>query len=166
MKSHLAETISGSAAPVAVRPRPDNEHVKDTGIVPFDLRINFERAKQIFRIKPAPHGHHRSPHVLQMRPKIALLPKAIVRPVLHELRPELDLTLEKFRFDVRERTDVQVEFIAIGRFVIERLWVLPRRFFKLLAESGKEPKCMRQIERAVVMKVVPDEPIGNWRLRR
>src|SRR5262245_1596989 len=101
-----------------------------------------------------------------MRPKIALLPKAIISPVLHKLRPELDLTLEKLRFDIRERTDVQIKLVAIGRFVIERLWILPGRFFKLLAESGKEPKRMRQIERAVVMKDVRDEQIRRGRMKR
>ena len=101
-----------------------------------------------------------------MRTEVARLPEFVVSVVLHQVVPEFDLAFEIKFVGVRQRAEFQIKLVTVGRFVIERLWLLARRLVEFLAEPGKEPERVRQIERAVVMEIVADEPIGNRRLRR
>src|SRR5438309_4102083 len=85
--------------------------------------------------------------------------------MLGQAIPKSDSILEVALVGVLERTEVEIELVAVGRFVIEALHAPGRRLRARLAEAGKEIKGVRQKEGAVVMKIV-EEPVGNRRLRR
>ena len=96
VEADLAEFVTRTLAPLAVRPRTHDKHVVDAWIHALGVVIDFQRAKQIFGIKPAAHGHHGAVNVLEMRPWIAGLPEVIVVRMREKLRPLGSLSLEQF----------------------------------------------------------------------
>src|SRR5215831_13625672 len=85
----------------------------------------------------------------------------------HYLVPMRDLAFQVFLVRVRQRTELEEEFVAVGRFMVEaQIAELLRRLRSRFAEVGDEVEAMRQLERAVVMPVIADEPIADRRLRR
>src|SRR5438046_2340915 len=99
-----------------------------------------------------------------MRAEVARPPEFLVIPVRHELVPDLDFAFDKPLVGAGERAHVEKKIVAIRRFEIKTLDLLARRLFELLAEPGEKSERVRQVERAVVVEVVADEPIRDRRL--
>src|SRR6185503_16634834 len=142
-----------SARPAAVRPGADDEHVEGARIPPLDLAIDLERAEEVLRVEPSAHGHDGGLYALEMGPQVSRLPELVVRVVLHQLLPERDPALEEARLRVRERAELQVELVAIGRFEVERLGPLARGLLERLPKGREEAKRVWKVKRAVVVEV-------------
>ena len=104
-----------------------------------------------------------------MAADVARLPECVVVGVLEQVVPERDLVVEVLRVDVGERADVQVEAVAVGRGrrEVDQAW--PRHAGRLgprRAEAAVEANRVREVERAVVVKIVAHEPLGDGGLRR
>src|ERR1044072_1846544 len=82
------EPIAIRTHPASMKPRTHHQHVKDSGILLFDMLIGRERAKQIFIVVPTADGHYRRVNVLQVRQDVSLFPKLIVVGMQKQLVPE------------------------------------------------------------------------------
>src|SRR5262245_30039843 len=100
-----------------------------------------------------------------MRKRVARLPVVVIVRVLHQLVPDRYLAFEILLVCIRQRSEVEKKAITVGRRMIESRHVLSRRFRPRAPEAGKKVECVREKERAVVMEIVADKPVGDRRLR-
>jgi len=163
---HVAQPAALGSRPAAVRPGPHHQGVGHAGVLPFDVLVDLQRAEQVLRVEPAAHRQHRRPDALEVRADVPRLPEGVVGLVRHQVVPELHLALEVALVHPRERTERQVEPVAVERLIVEPRPGLRRRLGPRPAEAGVEAERVGQVERAVVMPVVTDEPVGDRRLRR
>src|SRR5208283_141961 len=166
VKIHAAEMITIASRPATMKPRSHHEDVvADGGIEPLDRTKNSERAKKVFAVIPATNSHHRGVDVLKVRTHIARLPEIIVVAVVHAVVPKFNFAAKIILVSIRERAEVQKEFVSVGYFVTQWFWRSSHRHFQFLGEIGGKIERVSQKKRAVVMNIVPDEPVSLRRLR-
>src|SRR6476659_963699 len=142
-----------------MNPGTDDQYVEYAGIVLLHLAIDIQRTEQIFGIVPSSHGHYGGLNFLQMRAEVARLPVIVVGPVFHHLIPIRNSAFEVLFIRIGERTETQVKVVTIRGLEIERLRLLPRGFIEPLFENTQKTKSMRQVKRAVVVKIIANKPI-------
>ena len=103
VKANIPERVSISGSPAPVHPWPHDQDVDTARALRFDSPVHFERAEKVFRVKPAPHRHHRRLNLLQMRPDVARLPEVVPAVVFHHGVPEGHLVFEVLLVGVAER---------------------------------------------------------------
>ncbi len=162
---HVAEVLA-VARPPAVGPRPHDEGVRRAGAVALDVLVGLERAEEVLGVEPAADGQDGGLDALEVRPEVARLPEGVVRLVRHHLVPEGDRVLQVERVRVRERHELLVELVPVLGAEVEPRTRLRRRGRARLPEAREEAEGVRQVEGAVVMEVVADEPVGDGRLGR
>ena len=163
---HVAELVTIRPDPSTVKPRTQHQGVVDARIVFLDSGVDIRRAVRILRIKESADGHHVGVDVLEVRKDVATLPEGVVRVVLHQRIPERDLAVKVLLVCVLERPHIEVELIGVVHAKVESLTPRVRRIGTRSLKEREEPECVLQIERAIVVKVVADEPVGDRRLWR
>ena len=128
--------------------------------------VHAQRTLRVLLVIPAADGHHRRFHAREVLPDAARLPELVVSGVVDVLQPERLLVLEVFLVGVGQRSEIQVELVAVRRAGVERRHHR-RPFRTALArpEALVETEAMGQHERAVVIGVVAQVVIGHRRLR-
>src|SRR5678816_3078097 len=96
-----------------------------------------------------------------IRDSVASLPVGVVVRVFHQVVPEPDFALQIVAIRVRQRAEVEKESITVGSPMCEPWWKIRGRLGTILAERCEEVERVRQKQRAVVMKVIADEPVGD-----
>ena len=100
------------------------------------------------------------------RPRVKPQAPVITPPSVFYVTAEpAAVTLDVYAHFV-ERTELQVELVAVGRAIVERNRALPCRSFQRLAEEREEPKRVCQVQRPVVAEIVAEKPIRHRGLRR
>ena len=163
---HVAEVVRIVPCPLAMRPRSHEDPVRQTRVLLLDRLIGGQRPVQILGVEPPSDDHHRRRHVCEVRQYHPRLPPVVVVRVIHHFRPELDAVPEELRFDVLDRPEPQEEVVCVLVRPLELCASSPRRFRSRAAERGIEREGVQQEESAVVMEVVPDEPVRDRGLRR
>ena len=165
VERHHSEMISSAAPPLPVRPRSHDQQVRRPRIQFLHPRVRLQRPKQILRIIPSTHRHHRAVHVLEMRPDVPRLPPGVVGGMLKKLVPDGCGTLEILAVRVGQRAHAQEELVTVLGAVEKVLHLLVQRIPQLLIHPVEEAKVLSEEEGAVVMDVVAHEPVRNRRLR-
>ena len=162
----VAQLVPVTASPIPMRPGSDDEQVRDPGILPFGPPIRLQRAEEVLGVVPAADGHHRATDILEMRPNVAGLPKRVVGRMRQKLSPLRHASFQQELIRVGQRPHAQEKIVAVRRLEVEGLGVFMQRVFGPLREVMEEPEVLRQEKRAVVIEVVPHEPIRDRRLGR
>jgi hypothetical protein len=87
MKADGAQGFANATAPLAVRPRADNQRIDDAGIEPLGPAVGLQRPEEVLRVEPPADRHHGAADVLEVWPDVPGLPPAIISRVCQELRP-------------------------------------------------------------------------------
>ncbi len=162
----VAEMVSVGARPATVIPRPHDELYVAIWTLRAGRLVGVQGSPEILGIEPASDGEHGGLDVAQELRSGASLPIGIVVGVLGEFIPPGNFVVVVTGIDIRKRLKVEEEAVSIGRVSREVVGPLGGGLGSRLAEDVHEVEHVRQKERAVVMEVVADEPVGDGRLRR
>jgi len=138
-------------------PRTHHQRVVRAGTLLLRGAIQAQGAEQVFGVEPAADSHHRRLHVFHMLADVAGLPVVAIDVVIEDLSPVLDLAVKKLLVEILQRAGAQVEFVAVGRSVVE--WHRAGRArlaagANVLPEVRQESKRVRQEKCAVVTEIV------------
>ena len=161
IESDIPQAVAITADPATVQPGPHHNHVRRARAVRLDRPIGLQGSEQILGIEPSADRQHGRLDVLEMGAQVPRFPEIVVGLVPQSLAPERNIIFEKRRIGVGQWSHPQKEVIAVRRFVVERVIELLGRSRAGPAKLRHEVEKMRQDERAIVMPVVPDKPIGN-----
>ena len=153
--------------PSAVPPRTHDEVVHDVRVVLFHGGVGLQRTVQVLGVEEPADHEHRGLDVSQVGQRRAGLPEFVVVGMLHHGVPDPVLPVQVLLVDVRERTEIEVPAVAVRRAVIAEPRGPPGgRHGTRRAVEGQEAEAGLQLERAVVVAVVADPPVGHGRLGR
>ena len=164
----VAEMVAIGTRPATVEPWAHDELYIAVRAFGVGRLVGVQRSPEIFGIKPASDGEHGGTDVLEVLGSGAGLPERVVVGMLNDILPPGDFVVIVAGIDVRERLDVaEEEIVAVGRRrTFEGVWPLGGELRTRLAEGEHEAEHLRQVEGAVVMEVVAEEPVGDGCLRR
>ena len=123
----IAERVAGTASPLAVRPRAEDDAVRRRWDSARDRFVNAQRAVEIVRVVPSAHGEHSRRDVPEMRRDFARLPEGVQRPVRHHVVPERRAALDVQFVGVRQRPHREEERVAVVGAVAESSRAIGRR---------------------------------------
>src|SRR5215471_8517679 len=87
--------------------------------------------------------------------------------MFHHLVPVGNASVKVLFVTVRQRAHLEEEFVPVRRCVVKPLaGANGSRLGSRAAKTREEVESVRKKERAVVMKVISDEPVGDGGLRR
>src|SRR6266550_6622566 len=96
---------------------------------------------------------------------VTCLPIVVVVWVLHHLIPKRYLTLKIFSVSIGKRTHVQKEAVTVRVAVYKTRWRIRSWLGSRQPKRGEEIEGMGKKQRAVMMKIIANKPIGDGRLR-
>lgn len=166
-KVNIAKVFPISSCPLSMRPRSHHQAVGNRRrVLFFNGLIGMPGAPAILGIEQAAYRHYRRFDIGQVWQRVPGLPEIVIVRMAHHLIPEYHGVAKDQCRGIFQGAQFQEKIVVVlPGDTVARL-SLPGRLRTGLAEGGIEPEGIQLGESAVVVKIIPNEPIGNgclWR---